>query len=113
MMDHSERQTDRQTESQRESVGDEGEESEGMRRGIDEELKDEYCCPTGDGERSGRRRGGVRRDEEAKERDMVQYRCPAGPLRLALNAAHMHRERDGPTERRRERHTDRDEEICR
>jgi len=22
-----------------------------MRRGIDGELKDEYCCPTGDGER--------------------------------------------------------------
>src|SRR6218665_2424998 len=76
-----------------------------MRRGIDGELKDEYCCPTGDGERSGGCRGGVRRDEEAKERGMtVQYCCPTGALRLAWNAAqHPRREAERERERERER----------
>ena len=30
-------------------MGDEGEESDGMRRGIEGELKDEYCCQTESG----------------------------------------------------------------
>ena len=92
-----------------------------MRSGIDGELKDKYCCPTGDGERSGGCRGGVRRDEEAKERGMtVQYCCPTGALRLVWNTAqHAHRERereemdgeretDERTERETKRETDRE-----
>ena len=54
-------------------MGDErggvGRHEEGNRPGIE----GQYCCLTDDGDRSGRCRGGVRRDEEAKERDYLLH----------------------------------------